>query len=170
MLESSTRKLSTFPLTTMVASPCAAVVIGVGSFPPFRTAMYVSGNEVSPTSSLQLPTATTVASVTPPNQTCLRMSASVPLEVKEGLHQRRSYAYPRNGTCQATISNRKGVLSAARAARPSPSAPCRCPRARPAPAPSSRPAASSGHEPTPPRPAARARSPPCPHRPAPDSP
>src|SRR6266550_9104505 len=107
MLESSTRKLSTFPLTTMVASPCAAVVIGVGSFPPFRTAMYVSGNEVSPTSSLQLPTATTVASVTPPNQTCLRMSASVPLEVKEGLHQRRSYAYPQNGTCQATISNRK---------------------------------------------------------------
>src|SRR5437773_7900582 len=106
MLESSTRKLSTFPLTTMVASPCAAVVIGVGSFPPFRTAMYVSGNEVSPTSSLQLPTATTVASVTPPNQTCLRMSASVPLEVKEGLHQRRSYAYPQNGTCQATISNR----------------------------------------------------------------
>src|SRR3989440_9495990 len=61
MLESSTRKLSTFPLTTIVASPCAAVVIGVGSFPPFRTAMYVSGNDVSPTSSLQLPTATSVA-------------------------------------------------------------------------------------------------------------
>src|SRR5437879_12449761 len=77
MLESSTRKVSTFPLTTIVASPCAAVVIGVGSFPPFRTAMYVSGNDVSPTSSLQLPTATSVASVTPPNQTCLRMSASL---------------------------------------------------------------------------------------------
>src|SRR2546430_3006091 len=77
MLESPTRRLSTSRLTTIVASPCAPVVIGLGSSPPFRTAMYVSGNDVSPTSSLQLPTATSVASVTPPNQTCLRMSASL---------------------------------------------------------------------------------------------
>src|SRR5439155_26446001 len=90
----------------MVASPCAAVVIAVGAFAAYRTAMYVSGNEVSTTSSLQLRTATTVARHTPPNQTCLRMSASVPLEVKEGLHQRRSYAYPPYGACQAAISNR----------------------------------------------------------------
>src|SRR5207249_2988138 len=61
---------------------------------------------VGPTSSLQLPTATSAATVSPPNMTCLRMSASLPLEVKEGLHQRRSYAYPPGDTCQAVISNR----------------------------------------------------------------
>src|SRR5438552_7104875 len=60
----------TLPLTVIVASPCAAVVIGVGSFAPLRNATNRSGAggiEVSPTSSLQLPTASSSANVPPPN-------------------------------------------------------------------------------------------------------
>src|SRR5438132_12007631 len=60
----------TLPLTVIVASPCAGVVIGVGSFAPLRNAMNRSGAggiEVSPTSSLQLPTASSSANVPPPN-------------------------------------------------------------------------------------------------------
>src|SRR5712691_7244690 len=54
-----------------VASPWAAVVIGVGSLAPLRNATKRSrggGTEVSPTSSLQLPTVKTAAavSVSPP--------------------------------------------------------------------------------------------------------
>jgi len=48
----------------------AGVVMGVGSFAPFRNAMNRSGAggiEVSPTSSLQLPTARITASVPTPN-------------------------------------------------------------------------------------------------------
>src|SRR5438132_9020456 len=60
----------TLPLTVIVASPCAAVVIGVGSFAPLRNATNRSGAggiEVSPTSSLQLQTASSSANVPPPN-------------------------------------------------------------------------------------------------------
>src|SRR5947199_4295084 len=95
------------PTTASVAEPVAVVelVSGVpmGALASVAVKFWTSGPK---SSSLQLPTATTAASVHPLNQTCLRMSASLPLEVKEGLHQRRSYAYPPGDTCQAVISNR----------------------------------------------------------------
>src|SRR5205814_6363428 len=64
-----------------VASPCAAVVIGVGSLAPLRNATKRSGGggtEVSPTSSLQLPTVQTAAavSVSPPSTKRPRIAAS----------------------------------------------------------------------------------------------
>ncbi len=64
-----------------VASPCAAVVIGVGSLAPLRNATKRSGGggtEVSPTSSLQLPTVKTAAavSVRPPITKRPRIAAS----------------------------------------------------------------------------------------------
>src|SRR5437773_1851399 len=93
-------------LKTVNSAVAVADVVTTGlSFAPERVATNRSF-VVGPTSSLQLPTATRATTVNPPNKTCLRMSASVPLEVKEGLHQRRSYAYPPTGTCQAAISNR----------------------------------------------------------------
>src|SRR5436189_3418209 len=71
MYDSSTIYLTRFPSMVSVASPCAAVVIGVGSLAPLRNATKRSGGggtEVSPTSSLQLPTVQTAAavSVSPP--------------------------------------------------------------------------------------------------------
>src|SRR6266550_8446412 len=66
MFESSILYVIKLPLTVTVASPCAPVVVGVGSFAPFRNAMKRSGSggiEVRPTSSLQLPTPTSTANV-----------------------------------------------------------------------------------------------------------
>src|SRR2546421_6377126 len=66
MFESSILYVIKLPLTVTVASPCAPVVVGVGSFAPFRNAMKRSGSggiDVRPTSSLQLPTPTSTANV-----------------------------------------------------------------------------------------------------------
>src|SRR5437016_5688609 len=99
-----------------VAVPVAVLVTAGCSLAPESVAVKRSLTWI-PTLSVQLLRVITATSVTPPNLTCLRMSASVPLEVKEGLHQRRSYAYPPYGACQATISDRNHSRRASCSAR-----------------------------------------------------
>src|SRR3990172_265304 len=69
--------MTELPLTLSTAWPSAGVATGVGSCAPLRNAMKRSGSggmEVSPTSSLQLPTASTAASVSVPNTRRFRMT------------------------------------------------------------------------------------------------
>src|SRR2546425_5414247 len=98
-----------------VAVPVAVLVTAGRSLAPERVAAKRSLTWI-PTLSVQLLSAIAAASVTPPNMTCLRMSASVP-QGERGTAHHRSYAYPPDGSCQAGISNTDHYLRASCAAR-----------------------------------------------------
>src|SRR5437764_10639933 len=95
------------PTTESVAEPVAVVElvsgVPIGAFARVAVKFVISG----PASlSLQFPKAITAAMVNPPNTTCLRMNASRTPRGERRTARTSLYAYPPDGACQATISNR----------------------------------------------------------------